>query len=122
LNLSSRPRKKVKGRIGFGDDLRIVKQSEGHIGSIAYRERHHIQIYLPRVNEPLEEVGKGLEGRIPRGNETILIVEDEKEVLRLAANILERQGYRVLESSNGDDALGACEKHKSSIDLVLAIS
>ena len=116
---------KEKGKgtgLGLATTYGIVKQSEGNIWVYSVQGKGTtFKIYLPRVNEPLEEVGKEVfREELPRGNETILIVEDEKEVLRLAANILERQGYRVLESSNGDDALGACEKHKSSINLVLA--
>jgi CheY-like chemotaxis protein len=116
---------KEKGKgtgLGLATAYGIVKQSEGNIW--VYSEQGKgttFKIYLPRVNEPLEEVGKEvLKEELPRGNETILIVEDEEEVRKLAAKILERQGYRILETSNGNDALVACEKHKSSIHLMLA--
>jgi DNA-binding NtrC family response regulator len=73
------------------------------------------------VNEPLEYIRREvLKEEPPRGDETILIVEDEEEVLKFAAKILERQGYRILETFNGDEALLACEKYKNSIHLVLA--
>ena len=52
------------------------------------------KIYLPRVDEPFEEMReKVVKEELPRGNETILVVEDEEEVLKLAGRILSRQGY-----------------------------
>jgi two-component system cell cycle sensor histidine kinase/response regulator CckA len=116
---------KEKGRgtgLGLSTAYGIVKQSEGNIW--VYSEQGKgttFKIYLPRVNEPLEEVRKEvLKGDLPCGNETILIVEDDEEVLRLAAKILESQGYRILETSNGEGALVACEKCKGPIHLMLA--
>jgi two-component system cell cycle sensor histidine kinase/response regulator CckA len=116
---------KEKGRgtgLGLSTTYGIVKQSEGHIW--VYSELGKgttFKIYLPRVNEPLEDISKeGLKGELPCGNETILVVEDDEEVRKLAAKILESQGYRILETSNGDDAIAACEKYKSSIHLMLA--
>jgi DNA-binding response OmpR family regulator len=48
---------------------------------------------------------KGDEKELPGGGETILVAEDEEDVRRLTVRILERQGYRVLEASCGNDAL-----------------
>jgi len=116
---------KEKGKgtgLGLSTTYGIVKQSEGHIWVYSEQEKGTtLKIYLPRVNEPLEEIRKEVtKAELPRGNETILVVEDEEEVLKLAGKILEGQGYRILETSNGDDALVACEKYKSSIHLMLA--
>jgi CheY-like chemotaxis protein len=116
---------KEKGKgtgLGLSTSYGIVKQSEGNIW--VYSEPGKgttFKIYLPRVNEPLEDIREEvLKEDLPRGNETILIVEDEEEVRKLSGKILERQGYRILETSNGDDALLACERHKSPIHLMLA--
>jgi CheY-like chemotaxis protein len=78
------------------------------------------KIYLPRVNEPLEEMKKEvLKEELPHGNETILIVEDEEEVRQLISKMLERQGYAILETSNGEEALLACGRCEGSIHLML---
>ena len=116
---------KDKGKgtgLGLSTTYGIVKQSEGHIWVYSVQGKGTtFKIYLPRVNEPLEDIREEvLKEDLPHGNETILIVEDEEEVRKLSGKILERQGYRILETSNGDDALLACERHKSPIHLMLA--
>ena len=54
-----------------------------------------------------------------QGTETILLVEDEEIVRKLARQILVTQGYRVLEAANGGAALLVCEHHQELIDLLL---
>jgi PAS domain S-box-containing protein len=54
-----------------------------------------------------------------RARGTILLVEDDEHVRKLAASILSKKGYGVLEASSGGDALVLFESHASRIDLVL---
>jgi CheY-like chemotaxis protein len=56
---------------------------------------------------------------VTAGRETILLVEDEDEVRALAREVLERQGYTVLEASDGLRALRHLETEADRIDLVL---
>ena len=56
---------------------------------------------------------------MPGGTETILLVEDEPVVHRLAHNILQRQGYQVLDASTGAEALSVWNEHAAKIDLLL---
>ncbi|HUL36078.1 MAG TPA: ATP-binding protein [Thermodesulfobacteriota bacterium] len=108
--------------LGLSTVYGIVKQSKGHIWVYSTQGKGTaFKIYLPRVDDPMNERREEvLNKELPLGNETILIVEDEEEVRKLAGKILERQGYRILETFNGDDALAACEKSKSPIHLMLA--
>ena len=53
-------------------------------------------------------------------HETILIVDDDPSVLRIAANTLRLQGYPVLEATNGADALRIAIREEASIHVVLA--
>jgi PAS domain S-box-containing protein len=108
--------------LGLSTAYGIVKQTKGHIWVYSVQGKGAtFKIYLPRVDEPLEEIRKEvLKKELPRGDETILIVEDEEEVRKLAGKILERQGYKILETFDGDDALVACERHRSPIHLMLA--
>lgn len=51
---------------------------------------------------------------------TILVVDDDPAVLRLAATVLERAGHRVMRASNGVEALLVYESYASHLDLVLS--
>jgi len=77
-------------------------------------------IYLPQHDEPAELMASGtLTTLAPRGDETVLLVEDEDAVRALGARILERHGYTVLEARNGRDALAVAAQHLGPIDLLL---
>ncbi len=113
---------KPKGTgLGLSTVYGIVKQSGGNIW--VYSEPGSgtsFKIYLPRVDEPLEEdVEVSREEELPRGDETVLIVEDEEEVRKIAVAVLRRQGYRVLEAPQGGDAFLICEKYEGPIHLML---
>ena len=115
---------KEKGKgtgLGLSTAYGIVKQSEGNIW--VYSEPGKgttFKIYLQRVDEPLEELREKMVGEeLPRGRETVLVVEDEEKVRKLIVEILGRQGYRVLEASHGDEALLIHEKHDGPIHLNL---
>jgi two-component system cell cycle sensor histidine kinase/response regulator CckA len=115
-------KKKGKGTgLGLSTVYGIVKQSGGSIrvyGEPGLGTTFHI--YLPRVEESLEDMRKKVtREELPDGGETILLVEDEEDVRKLAVRILERQGYTVLEASCGNDALGLSKEHKEPIHMVL---
>jgi signal transduction histidine kinase len=108
--------------LGLSTVYGIVKQSGGNIW--VYSEPGKgttFKIYLPRVDEPLGEVvrEKAAEGGLPRGSETILIVEDDEDVRDLTVRALKMQGYRVLETSNGSNALHVSEHEAGPIHLMV---
>ena len=98
-----------------------MKQSGGNIW--VYSEPGKgttFKIYLPRVDEPLEELKERVETKeLPRGEETILVVEDNEEVRKLAMRVLQRQGYEVLGAPEGMEAFLLCEEHEGPIDLLV---
>jgi len=53
------------------------------------------------------------------GSETVLIIEDEEQVGKLAVSLLERYGYNVLTEADGEHGLDQYTKNKKAIDLVL---
>ena len=79
------------------------------------------KFYFPQVHQPFEIAPRSmLTGPLPRGSETILVVEDEPAVRHLARGILELQGYNVLSASNGHDALHVVRSRKGEpIHLVI---
>jgi PAS domain S-box-containing protein len=77
------------------------------------------KVYLPRVDEQPEHLRDGPKSRIPRGHETILLVEDEAMVRDLAAKLLKRQGYRVHAFANGAEALLAAGEMNDPIHLLI---
>jgi PAS domain S-box-containing protein len=115
-------KEKDKGTgLGLSTVYGIVKQSDGDIW--VYTEPGKgstFKIYLPRVDAPPEQPREKVSGdELLRGSETILLVEDEEEVRKLAIRVLERQGYKVLEAHDGDEALLVCEQHQGPIHLML---
>jgi GAF domain-containing protein/CheY-like chemotaxis protein len=107
--------------LGLSTVYGIIKQSEG--GIYVYSEPglgSTFKIFLPRVEEalPILETGDP-RGGLPRGSETVLLVEDEDEVRALAREILEESGYTVLEASRGSEALELSRAHDGKIDLLV---
>jgi PAS domain S-box-containing protein len=106
--------------LGLSTVYGIVKQSGGNIW--VYSEAGKgtaFKIYLPQVDEPLTELKEVVSKGIPRGDETILIVEDEETVRKLAVRILKSLGYRTFEAPEGGRALILCEEFKEPIHLIL---
>ncbi len=97
----------------------IVQQHHGFIN--VYSEPgigSSFKLYLPRVFLEPEPIGVAADP-LARGNETVLLVEDEEVVRSLARRILERQGYTVLEAAEAASALLACSRHAGPIHLLL---
>jgi PAS domain S-box-containing protein len=117
----------TKGAKGTGLGLStvygIVKQSGGYIFVQSQLQRGtSFRAYFPRVdvredNAAVQEA-VGLP-RPARGQETILLVEDEVNLRRLARQYLETQGYKILEAEDGAAALQIAAGYAGTIDLLL---
>jgi len=98
----------------------IVAQNHGFINVTSEPGRGtEFRIYLPRyIEAPEESAAKNEAGR-PPSNETVLVVEDEAAVLKLARTILTRQGYTVLAAESPAAAMALVRDHGQDIDLVV---
>jgi PAS domain S-box-containing protein len=106
--------------LGLATVYGIIKQHDGFIQ--VYSEVGHgttFKIYLPisgdaaqnsLVKVPIKPLG---------GSETILVVEDEAGLRRLAQEILADFGYTILTAEDGEQAIQLYEAHKAEIDLLL---
>ena len=104
--------------LGLATCYGIVKQSGGHIA--VYSEvgvGTTVRVYLPFVGS-----GDAAADRpatpLPRGDETILLVEDEAAVRQVAARILATHGYRVLEAGDADAAMALLASGRT-VDLLV---
>jgi CheY-like chemotaxis protein len=77
------------------------------------------RVYLPRTAAPETSFTAKEASALPRGHETILLVEDEPGLLTLGATILRRCGYRVLEARSGVEGLRVWEETGRQAHLVL---
>ena len=115
----------TKGKQGTGLGLAtvygIVKQHKGNIW--VYSELGNgtiFKVYLPITERVPADVSIKKKASLEvKGHETILLVEDDKQVRDLAHVILMENGYTVLPAQNGKDALKVCALHEDPIDLLL---
>lgn len=108
--------------LGLSTIYGIVKQSGGNIWVYSEPGRGTtFKVYLPRVEEETDALPvQDHTDHLPKGNETVLLVEDDPSLRALAARVLRYQGYKVLEATNGHEAIGiARESIQERIHLLL---
>ena len=115
---------KIKGQgtgLGLATTFGAVSQAGGTIEAYSEVGRGTtFKIYLPRVEERAERLVKETPDlELARGEETILLVEDDEGVRDVALSILEHLGYRVLTAANGGEAFLLVERFAKRIDLLM---
>jgi PAS domain S-box-containing protein len=108
--------------LGLATVYGIVKQNHGTIEVDSSPGRGTtFTIALPAASGAVEEIRKspGELEELPRGDETILLVEDESAIAMMVRDMLEGLGYRLLVASNPAEALRIAEGHGEELDLVL---
>jgi two-component system cell cycle sensor histidine kinase/response regulator CckA len=107
--------------LGLSTVYGIVKQSGGYLDLASEPgQGAAFTIYLPRLEGAVQQP----RAKIPitealRGEETILLVEDEDVLRALLAKFLRLYGYAVLEARHGGEALLICERHQGPIQLMV---
>ena len=114
----------TKGQYGTGLGLAIVygvvKQ---HGGAINIESEvgvgTQVTLLFPVTDEPAENKGAAESLPVLKGNEVVLVVDDDICVLRLIKDVLQAHGYTVHTASSGGEALNVCNKLDGQIDLLL---
>jgi len=106
--------------LGLSTVFGIVKQSGGNL--YVYSEPGvgtTFKVYFPCAPDGAAASRVSSRSGGARGNETILLVEDEENVREVANRILQQAGFHVLKASSPDEAIVLCEQNTERVDLVL---
>lgn len=107
--------------LGLATVYGIVKQNEGFIN--VYSEEGKgttIKIYLPRLLNQIDRELQEEKLEIPQScGETILLVEDDRSILKLTKRVLEELGYIVLSASSPNKAVSLMKEYVGEIDLLI---
>jgi PAS domain S-box-containing protein len=107
--------------LGLATVYGIVKQNSGFIHVFSEPgQGTTFNIYLPRYRAGTNDIAPEIPaGPVPKGQETLLVVEDEPAILEMTKMMLERSGYTVLTAATPGQALSVAENHPGNIHLLL---
>ena len=107
--------------LGLATVYGIVKQNNGFINVYSEKDKGTvITIYLPRNDGTAIDSQKEIADESPQGRgETILLVEDEISILKLAKKVLNGLGYKVLAANSPKGAIQVAKEYKNKIRLIL---
>ena len=109
--------------LGLSTARRLVEESDGAITcSSQLGVGTTFAIYLPALDEPADEDGAPapVHEERARGSATVLLAEDDEGLRRLMVQVLRRNGYRVLETPDGQHALDVARDFDDTIDLLVS--
>ncbi len=118
---STKQRGAHKGQgLGLAMVYNIVTRNHGGRISIDTKEGAGatFHMYLPKASPPAPATHEK-PADVPHGRETILIVEDEDAVRKVAERVLHKYGYSTIPAADGDEGLSVFRKRRAEIDLVL---
>jgi CheY-like chemotaxis protein len=106
--------------LGLSTSLGIVKSHGGVISVYSELGRGTtFKIFIPTVDGPTEPAEPSPLDLIHGNNETVLLVDDEESVRRVTRLVLEKHSYRVIEATDGPEAVAIFATHIKSINIVL---
>ena len=106
--------------LGLATVYGLVKQNAGYVDVVSeVGAGAAFSVYLPRHTGAATARGAHEAHAAPRGDETILLVEDEPAILRLTTRILVSLGYRVLTASSPREALRLAAEHAGAVHLLM---
>ena len=106
--------------LGLATVYGIIKQAGGHVSVSSQVDcGSSFSVLLPAVREDLRRPDRPRLLPLRRGSETILLIEDEPGVRKLARTVLQSQGYKVLEAQNGSEALLLGDRPDETLHMLL---
>lgn len=116
---TTKPQGKGTG-LGLASVYGIVRQSGGYVRVESEQGAGStFSLYLPAVGKAAPVERSATVPVAPRGTETVLLCEDERQVRELVRTVLQSHGYGVLEAHCGESALQLAEQHQGPIHLLL---
>lgn len=114
---------KAKGK-GTGMGLAVVHGIvKNHGGAITVTSEvgkgTEFKVFLPTTYDDGGDL-KEIKSSLPRGDESILLVDDEKDIVRIVEEILKKQGYNVTSTLDAEDALSLFQSDPERFDLVIS--
>jgi PAS domain S-box-containing protein len=105
--------------LGLSVAYGIVRQHNGFINVLSSPDAGtSVQIYLPLISRTAEKP-KNADLAFARGNETVIIAEDDAGVRKLTKKVLTQFGYTVFEAVDGEDAVRVFTENSTSVELVI---
>ena len=106
--------------LGLSTVYGIVQQHGGMVYLYSeLSEGTTFKVFLPSDGRLATDVGDKIEPAPPRGQETILLAEDEERVRKVVVQVLERAGYRAIAAPDGREAIRLLREHNEPVHLVL---
>ena len=117
---TTKPEGKGTG-LGLATVYQVVQQAGGFI-RVESKLGHGSTfiVHFPLAQRPVTEHGQRVSAVRQKGNERVLLVEDEESLRTMMAHSLRRQGYTVLEAKNAGEALLLVEQTTDPIELMVA--
>jgi PAS domain S-box-containing protein len=107
--------------LGLATVYGIIKQHKGYIDVQSEpRQGSTFSLYLPVTEDAVESETTTEHAGLQRGAETVLVVEDQEQVLRLASLMLRESGYHVLTALSGREALEKAGSFADEIHLMIS--
>jgi len=107
--------------LGLASVYGVIKQSGGGISFVSHLGHGTtFRVYLPQAAEEIaSETQQAVPLRTSNGTETVLVVEDERDIRDIVGDYLQQNGYTVLHAQNGREALEIARRYKGLIHLLI---